>query len=102
VFYVGLGYFTDIFEYNIAQDEITQLTHLPRDVDLAYHLSISPDGQQVVFERRADDFDSDSSIWLMNIDGSGLRKLLDDAGRPAWGLSPVPPTPRAYLPLLLR
>ena len=47
-------------------------------------------------------FDAQSSLWIMNRDGSGLHKLADDAGRPAWGQTPAPLTPRVYLPLLKR
>ena len=82
-----LGYFANIFRYDFATGDTTQLTDFPLDVDLVHDLSISPDGQQVVFERMSDEFvvDPDSSVWIMNIDGSGVRKLVDNAGRPAWG-----------------
>jgi len=81
--YVDLEIYSNIFEYNFKTGKITQLTSLPDDS--ARGLSISPDGQQVVFERVADVNDSTSSLWIMKRDGSGLRKLADDAGRPAWG-----------------
>ena len=41
-------------------------------------------------------------LWIMNRDGSGLYKLADDAGRPAWGQVPRPLTPRAYLPMVVQ
>jgi Tol biopolymer transport system component len=103
-FYVDFEYFSDIFEYNFETQEITQLTPSLRD-DIgdggAHGLSISPDGQQIVFERSADN-DTTSSLWIMNRDGSGLHKLADDAGRPAWGQTPPPLTPRVYLPIVVR
>ena len=103
VFYVGLGYFCDIVRYDFATGDTTQLTWLPKDVDLVHDLSISPDGQQVVFDRIADEADSDSSVWIMDIDGSNLHMLVDHAGRPAWGRTPViPPTTNTYLPLSAR
>ena len=98
--YVDLEIYSNIFEYNFTTEEITRLTSLPDDS--ARGLSISPDGQYVVFERVADVFDSTSSLWIMSRNGSGLHKLADDAGRPAWGQIPPPPTPRAYLPLAVR
>jgi Tol biopolymer transport system component len=101
-FYVGLGYFTNIFRYDFATRDISQLTDLPKDVDYVHGLSISPDGQQVVFERVVDELDSDSSVWLMNIDGSNLHKLVDNAARPAWGRTPAPLEPGTYLPVLVR
>jgi Tol biopolymer transport system component len=89
--YVPLEIYTDIFEYNFATEEIRQLTSLGDDS--ARGLSISPNGQQVVFERVADDSDSTSSLWIVNRDGNGLHKVADDAGRPAWGQPARPPTP---------
>jgi hypothetical protein len=86
--YIDLGTFADIFEYNFATEEITQLTYLPDD-ESARGLSISPDGQYIVFEWVTEVWDPTSSLWIMNRDGSGLRKLADDAGRPAWGQTPA-------------
>ena len=97
-FYVDLGYYADLFEYNFATQEINQLTSF----DHVHAFSISPDGQYVVFERLVDDYDdSTSSLWIMNIDGTDLHKLADDAGRPAWGRVPAPLTARAYLPMVV-
>jgi hypothetical protein len=101
-FYVGLGYFCNIFRYDFATHDITQLTDLPRDTDLVHGLSVSPDGQQVVFERVVDEVDSNSSVWIVNIDGSNLHKLVDNAGRPAWGRIPAPLIARSHLPVLVR
>ena len=104
-FHVELGYFSDIFEYNFATQEITQLTPSLSDESGdggARGLSISPNGQQIVFERAVYPDDPTSSLWIMNRDGSDLHKLADDAGRPAWGQTPAPLTPRLYLPLLER
>jgi TolB protein len=90
--YVNLGIFTDIFEYNFATEEISQLTYLPDD-EGARGISISPDGQYIVFEWVTEVWDPTSSLWIVNRDGSGLRKLADDAGRPAWGRTPSLPAP---------
>jgi hypothetical protein len=103
--WVPLDICSDIFEYSFATQSITQLTPSLRDESSdggARGLSISPDGQQIVFERAVYPFDTPSSLWIVNRDGSGLHKLADDAGRPAWGQLPPPPTPRAYLPMLVR
>ena len=100
--YTNLGIFIDIFEYNFETGDITQVTHLPDDEGGAHGISISPDGQSVVFEWVPEPWDPTSSLWIINRDGSNQRWLLDDAGRPAWGQRPPPPTPRAYLPMLLR
>ena len=103
--YVNLGIFSDIFEYNFETQAITQLTPSLNDEDGdggARALSISPDGQQIVFERAVYPLDTASTLWIMNRDGSGLRKLADDAGRPAWGRVPPPLTDILYLPVLVR
>jgi len=86
---VPLNIQTDLFEYSFATQKLTRLTSLGDDS--ARGLTISPDGRQVVFEREA--ADAASSLWIMNRDGSGLRKLMDDAGRPAWGRAPAARTP---------
>jgi len=101
-FHVELGYFSDIFEYNFATQSITQLTPSLSDESGdggARGLSVSPDGQQIVFERAVYPDDPTSSLWIMNRDGSGLHKLADDAARPAWGRVPPPITARVYLPM---
>ena len=98
--YVDFEIYTNIFEYKFATEEVTRLTSLPRE-EGARGLSISPDGQHVVFEW-ADRFDTASSLWIMNRDGSGLHKLADDAGRPAWGRVPPPLDRRLCLPMVLR
>jgi hypothetical protein len=104
-FYVGLGFFADIFEFNFATQSITQLTPTLNDESEdggARGLGISPDGRQIVFERAVYPLNTNSSVWIMNRDGSDLRKLADDAGRPAWGKVPTPPSPRARLPTVER
>jgi TolB protein len=98
--YVDYEIYTNIFEYQFATEELTRLTSLPRE-EGARGLSISPDGQYVVFEW-TDRFDTASSLWIMNRDGSGLHRLVDDAGRPAWGRAPAPLDKRVYLPLVAR
>jgi hypothetical protein len=103
--YAGLGIFSDIFEYNFATQDITQLTPTLNDEagdGGARALSISPDGQQIVFERALFPLDTASTLWIINRDGLGLRKLADDAGRPAWGQVPPPLTVFAYLPVVVR
>jgi len=105
-FYVDFEYYADIFEYNFTTHGITKLTtpSLPDESadGGARGLSISPDGQQIVFERAVYLFETPSSLWIMNRDGSGLHKLADDAGRPAWGQVPPPLAPSNFLPVVRR
>ncbi len=94
--YVNFEIFSDIFEYNFATQEITQLTPSLLDESGdggARGLSISPDGQHIVFERALYPLDTSNSLWIMNRDGTGLHELADDAGRPAWGQTPSLPAP---------
>ncbi len=99
----GQDYHTchNIFEYDLATDRITQRTDI--DDESVMGMVISPDGQHIVFERTTDPvFDPTSSLWIINRDGSGLHKLADDAGRPAWGRAPAPLDKRVYLPIVLK
>lgn len=101
--WVPMNICSDIFEYNFATQEITRLTPSLWDESSdggARGLSISPDGQQIVFERAVYPLDTSNSVWIMNRDGSNMHKLADDAGRPAWGETPPPLTRKLYLPLL--
>jgi Tol biopolymer transport system component len=103
--WVPLDICSDIFEYTFSPPSITRLTPSLRDESSdggARGLSISPDGQQIVFERAVYLSDTPSSLWIMNRDGLNMHKLADDAGRPAWGRIPPPLTPGAYLPLVVR
>jgi PKD repeat protein len=87
--YVYLGIWTNIFEYSFATGESTEITHLPDDNE-ARAFSLSPDGQQIVFEWTTEPWDPTSDLYIINRDGTGLRKLIEDAGRPAWGPTYVP------------
>jgi TolB protein len=90
------GMYSDIFEYNFASQVITRLTSLRYDSDAggAERLSISPDGQQIVFERAFfDPLNPSPSLWIMNRDGTNMHELADDAGSPAWGRTPPVPAP---------
>jgi Tol biopolymer transport system component len=87
--YVNLGIWTNIFEYSFATGESTEITHLPDDNE-ARAFSLSPDGQQIVFEWTTEPWDPTSDLYIINRDGTGLRKLVEDAGRPAWGDSANP------------
>ena len=103
--WVPMSICSDIYEYNFTTQQITRLTPSlwdESDDGGARGLSISPDGQQIIFERAVYPLDTNGSLWIMNRDGSDLHKLADNAGRPAWGRTPAPLTPRAYLPMVVR
>lgn len=85
-FYSYLGFYSNIYRYDFATGDITQLTDLEVDRDYARGMSISPDGQSVVFER-TDQLDTAGSLWILDLNTLAVRKLADDAARPAWGPS---------------
>ena len=48
-------------------------------------VSVSSDGQSIIFERWTDpDLDVGSDLWVMNADGSNPHLFLQDAARPSW------------------
>jgi ABC-type amino acid transport substrate-binding protein len=99
--YVNFEEFSDIFEYNFATQDITQLTPglLVESGDGgAYGFSISPDGQQIAFERAVYPYDTPSSLWMMNRDGSDMHKFADDAGTSCLGSDPIAPGAHNYKP----
>jgi len=87
--YVSLGTWTNIFEYSFGTGESTEITDLPDDNE-ARAFSLSPDGQQIVFEWVTEPWDPTSDLYIINRDGTGQRPLVEDAGRPAWGPTYVP------------
>ena len=85
------GTYSTIYKYDFATKSLSAV--LTTRAFCIRDLSISPNGQHVVFHTTADQyFDPTSSLWIVNIDGSGLHKLLDDAGLPAWGPAYTPDT----------
>ena len=56
-----------------------------RDADAAF----SPDGRMLAFTRTRVRIDRQgqslvSSVWVMRLDGNGVRRIIDDASAPAW------------------
>jgi hypothetical protein len=98
--HVDFGIMADVFEYNFTTGDVTQLTHLANE-EYARNLSISPDGQQVVFDV-AREFDGPSDLWIMQRDGSDLRLLVANAAHPAWSWREPQAPQRVYLPLIQR
>lgn len=92
---------SNIYEYQFASGQLTQVTHFSGEV--AGHLSISPDGRTIVFERAAS-LSAPASLWLIGRDGSNLRLLASDAARPAWSSRPpqAPELHGVYLPAVRR
>jgi len=68
----------DLWLLNLETNEQRQLTS---DPGIDWMPTFSPDGNQIAF---VSDRSGTDSIWLMNRDGSGARKLVDNAWDPAW------------------
>ncbi|HSM58472.1 MAG TPA: hypothetical protein VK879_20120 [Candidatus Sulfomarinibacteraceae bacterium] len=93
-----IGEKADIFEYSFSTGQATRLTDF--STEFAYQLSVSPDGQRIVFERVTELLvweDPQVDLWIMNRDGSGQRLLVENGRAPAWSpgeiQSPPSPTP---------
>lgn len=71
------------FVYSFTSRQSTRLTNFSSD--FAGQLSVSPDGQSIVFERSTStDDQAPTDFWLVNRDGSGQRLVVRNAARPAW------------------
>lgn len=74
---------SNVFLYTFASRKSTRLTDLGREH--AGQLSVSPDGKVIAFDRSPKpDVDQATSVWRVNIDGSGLALVARDAAAPAW------------------
>jgi hypothetical protein len=85
----------NLFVYHFASGEATRLTSF--NGEFARKLSVSPDGQQIVFERAtalwyAPWEEPKVDLWLMDRDGSTLQLLIQNGYAPAWS-STEPPAP---------
>jgi Tol biopolymer transport system component len=86
---------SNLFEYNLATGQITQLSNLSDEFVRSF--SVSPNGELVVFERAATLDSATSDLWIMNRDGSNLHLLVKNGRIPNWSSqeptvpSPVPP-----------
>ncbi len=79
---LGQG-FANIHRYDIATRKTDAITSF--DETFAKGFSISPDGKWVVFERTKGFVDDEADLWVVGIDGRGLRMLAKNANHPAWG-----------------
>lgn len=88
----------NIYHYSFATGNSTPLTNFSDA--FTRNFSISPDGQQIVFEL-APTWDSvTSDLWLMAKDGSNTRLFVENAHAPAWSRR-APQLPQyIYLPFL--
>jgi WD40 repeat protein len=93
---------SNIFEYDFATGDITQISELSDEVVRSF--SVSPDGQQIVFERAAALDSATSELWIMEREGSDMRLLVEEGRIPNWSTkepSEPPPDPPQGLQLFL-
>ncbi len=92
----------NVFLYTFASRTPTRLTSFADD--FAGQLSVSPDGQSIVFERSTSvDANAPTDLWVINRDGSGLRRLAQNAARPAWSTRQIKAlSNKVYTPLIRR
>jgi hypothetical protein len=78
----------NLHEFIFATGQLTRLTDFSFGGEYLRRVALSPDGQQIVFERTDDLLFGDADLWIANRDGSGARLLVADAGFPAWNPAP--------------
>jgi hypothetical protein len=65
-------------------------------------VSISPDGQLIVFERAATREGSAADLWVMRRDGTGQDLLVQNGTRPSWSQGAPQIPQKVYTPLVQR
>lgn len=91
----------NIFEYSFATRQAKRLTNFSNQ--FAGQPSVSPDGQQIVFDRSAGrDDDAPADIWIMNRNGTGQQLLASNGRAPVWSPRALPEVRRTYLPVSIR
>lgn len=81
------GAAANLWWYSLETDAVTQITDFSEE--FAGELSVSPDGEEIVFERAsevpaADRGVIDPDLWVIGLDGSDLRLLRENAAHPDW------------------
>ena len=65
-----------IYVMNAADgSQVRRVTSLPPAASVDYAPRFSPDGTHLVFTREVDEASSDGALFVVNLDGSGLRKI---------------------------
>lgn len=81
------GATSNLWTYSLVTDAATPVTSF--DGELAGALSVSADGQEIVFARAEEAATlgyslTDPDVWIVGLDGNGLRLLVEGGDHPAW------------------
>jgi hypothetical protein len=74
--------YSNIYHYDFDSQQVTQLTFFTDE--FAIDVSPSPDGEWIVFERSPTNTLSEGDLWLINLEGTGLKLLIENGMRPSW------------------
>jgi dipeptidyl aminopeptidase/acylaminoacyl peptidase len=76
-------YASNLYHYDLATGTLTQVTSFTRE--FVHAVRAAPDGQQVVFELEPEQSSGEPfDLWIVRLDGSGLRRLVVGGRSPAW------------------
>jgi len=75
--------FANILKYDLTTRQTVPVTNFEETFVKSF--SISPDGKWIVFERTEKFIDDKADLWIVGMDGKGLRLLTKGANNPAWG-----------------
>ncbi|RPI32890.1 MAG: hypothetical protein EHM70_07720 [Chloroflexota bacterium] len=93
----------NLYHYSFATGQSTRLTDYPTGT-WTRELSVSPDGTQIVYELQTEGenwYDNPPmDLYIMNLDGTGEKRLLVENGRsPEWGIPQlIPDVPNNPVP----
>ena len=74
---------SDIFVMNADGSNLVNLTHSPDQQE--HYPQVSPDGSKICYTLdTGEGRDAVRSLWVMNVDGSGHKKIAENAREPFW------------------
>jgi hypothetical protein len=91
---------SNVYRYDFMGGGITQLTQFTNE--FAIDVSVSPDGQWIVFERSTTNELTSGDLWLMRRDGTDLHLLVHNGMRPSWSQDTPRIPNKIYAPLIWR
>ena len=91
---------SNVYRYDFAGGGVTPLTQFTNE--FAIDISVSPDGQWIVFERSTTNELTSGDLWLMRRDGTNKRLLVQNGLRPSWSQQAPQVPSKLYIALLRR